>query len=74
MLGYVLFSTGSAGATNGYFNIWLKAEKFSVTLRNVIPSGTSLICAACILMWGFGADYTGNRFAFVIGPVVSLFL
>ncbi|KAA8575838.1 hypothetical protein EYC84_004927 [Monilinia fructicola] len=67
VLGYILY--GTSCAASGYFGIWLKAEKFSVTLRNVIPSGASLISAFCVILWGFGADYTGSRFAFVIGPL-----
>ncbi|TGO54808.1 hypothetical protein BOTNAR_0258g00010 [Botryotinia narcissicola] len=47
----------------------LKSEKFSVTSRNVIPSGASLISAFCVILWDFGADYSGSRFAFVIGPL-----
>ncbi|KAF7886821.1 uncharacterized protein EAF02_003468 [Botrytis sinoallii] len=56
-------------AASSYFAIWLKSEKFSVTLRNVIPSGASLISAFCVILWGFGANYSGSRFAFVIGPL-----
>ncbi|KAB8305141.1 hypothetical protein EYC80_004435 [Monilinia laxa] len=67
VLGYILY--GTSCAASGYFGIWLKSEKFSVTLRNVIPSGASLISAFCVILWGFGADYTGSRFAFVIGPL-----
>ncbi|KAF7944921.1 uncharacterized protein EAE97_005554 [Botrytis byssoidea] len=50
VLGYILYGTSCAASS--YFAIWLKSEKFSVTLRNVIPS-----------------DYSGSRFAFVIGPM-----
>ncbi|KAF7917387.1 uncharacterized protein EAE98_010150 [Botrytis deweyae] len=67
VLGYILYGTSCAASS--YFAIWLKSEKFSVTLRNVIPSGASLISAFCVILWGFGADYSGSRFAFVIGPL-----
>ncbi|PMD36352.1 MFS general substrate transporter [Hyaloscypha variabilis F] len=69
VLGYILY--GTSCAASGYFAIWLKSEHFSVALRNVIPSGASLISAACVILWGFGADYTGSRFAFVLGPLVG---
>lgn len=39
--------------------------------RNVIPTGSKLISAACIILWGFLSDYTGSRFAFILGPLVS---
>ncbi|RFU34101.1 hypothetical protein B7463_g2257, partial [Scytalidium lignicola] len=68
VLGYILY--GTSCASTGYFAIWLKSEHFSVALGNVIPSGASLISAACVVMWGFGADYTGSRFAFVLGPLI----
>ncbi|KAK6084483.1 major facilitator superfamily transporter [Seiridium cupressi] len=60
VLGYV---------NSSYFAIWLKAEKFSVEMRNIIPTGTSLISGFCVVLWGFLSDYTGSRFAFIIGPL-----
>ncbi|KAL3482084.1 major facilitator superfamily domain-containing protein [Aspergillus californicus] len=66
--GYVLY--GSACGGNGYFAIWLKAEGFSVSQRNIIPTGTSLISAGCVVLWGFLSDYTGSRFAWVIIPLI----
>ncbi|KAJ7470867.1 major facilitator superfamily domain-containing protein [Mycena latifolia] len=41
VLGYILY--GSSCAATGYFGIWLKAENFGVSARNVIPSCGSLI-------------------------------
>ncbi|KAL4879345.1 major facilitator superfamily domain-containing protein [Aspergillus karnatakaensis] len=66
--GYVLYGSSCGG--NGYFGIWLKSENFSVADRNVIPTGTSLISAACVVLWGFLSDYTGSRFAFVVIPLI----
>ncbi|KAF8858271.1 pantothenate transporter liz1 [Acephala macrosclerotiorum] len=66
-LGYVLY--GTSCQASGYFGIWLKAEHFSVVARNVVPTGTNLISAFCIVMWGFGSDYTGSRIAFILGPL-----
>lgn len=40
--------------------------------RNVIPTGSKLISAACIILWGFLSDYTGSRFALILGPLVSM--
>ncbi|KUJ16369.1 pantothenate transporter liz1 [Mollisia scopiformis] len=66
-LGYVLY--GTSCQASGYFAIWLKSEHFSVVARNVIPTGTNLISAFCIVLWGFGSDYTGSRIAFILGPL-----
>ncbi|KAJ6060700.1 hypothetical protein N7444_002554 [Penicillium canescens] len=59
VLGYVLY--GSSCGSGSYFAIWLKSEGFSVVDRNIIPTGTSLIGAACVVLWGFLSDYTGSR-------------
>lgn len=67
---YVFY--GTSCQASGYFAIWLKAEHFSVTQRNIIPTGTNLISAFAIFMWGFLADFTGSRFAFVFIPLVSV--
>lgn len=69
VLGYVLYGTSCQASS--YFGIWLKAKGFSVDDRNIIPTGTNLISAFCVVLWGFGADYTGNRLAFILGPLVS---
>lgn len=68
VIGYILY--GSSNQASMYFGIWLKSEKFSVVDRNLIPTGGNLISAFCILMWGFGSDYTGSRIAFIIGPLI----
>ncbi len=62
---------GESCQAGGYFGIWLKSENFSVVDRNVIPTGSKLISATCVILWGFLSDYTGSRFAFVLGPLVS---
>lgn len=65
---------GESCQSGSYFGIWLKSEKFSVVDRNVIPTGSKLISATCVVLWGFLSDYTGSRFAFVLGPLVSVFM
>lgn len=62
---------GSSCGGNGYFPIWLKSEGYSVVDRNIMPTGTSLISAACVVLWGFLSDYTGSRFAWLLIPMVS---
>ncbi|KAK7431269.1 hypothetical protein QQZ08_002040 [Neonectria magnoliae] len=42
---------------------------YGESYRNVIPTGSKLISSFCIISWGFLSDYTGSRFAFIIGPL-----
>ncbi|KAJ5894162.1 hypothetical protein N7495_005853 [Penicillium taxi] len=72
VLGYVLY--GESCGSSGYFAIWLKAEGFSVVERNIIPTGTSLISATCVVLWGFLSDYTGSRFTWVLIPLIFALL
>lgn len=65
-----LFGCSCGG--NGYFAIWLKSEGYSVVDRNIMPTGTSLISATCVVLWGFLSDYTGSRFAWLLIPMVRL--
>ncbi|KAJ7220334.1 pantothenate transporter liz1 [Mycena pura] len=67
VLAYVLY--GSSSSVPSYFGIWLKAENFSVSARNVIPSCGALINIVAIFMWGFLADLTGSRFTWVFVPL-----
>lgn len=68
---YLVQLYGESCQAGNYFGIWLKSEHFSVVDRNVIPTGSKLISAACIILWGFLSDYTGSRFALILGPLVS---
>ncbi|EXJ77096.1 hypothetical protein A1O3_10254 [Capronia epimyces CBS 606.96] len=72
VVGYVLYGESCGG--NGYFGIWLKSEGFSVVKRNLIPTGTSLITAGCVVLWGFLSDYTGSRFTWVLVPLILTLL
>jgi ACS family pantothenate transporter-like MFS transporter len=63
---------GSSCGGNGYFAIWLKSEGYSVVDRNILPTGTSLISAACVVLWGFLSDYTGSRYLWLLIPMVSV--
>lgn len=62
---------GCSCGGNGYFAIWLKAEGYSVVDRNIMPTGTSLISATCVVIWGFLSDYTESRFVWLLIPMVS---
>ncbi|OTA98478.1 hypothetical protein M426DRAFT_258647 [Hypoxylon sp. CI-4A] len=72
VLGYIVY--GESCQSNSYFAIWLKSEGFSVVDRNVIPTGSKLISAACIVLWGFLSDYTGSRYALILGPLIYALL
>ncbi|CAI7579065.1 unnamed protein product [Penicillium pancosmium] len=72
VIGYVLYGESCGGSS--YFAIWLKSEGFSVVDRNLIPTGTSLISGACVVIWGFLSDYTGSRFAWVLIPLILTLL
>ncbi|KAH9908722.1 pantothenate transporter liz1 [Xylariomycetidae sp. FL2044] len=67
VIAYIFY--GESCQASGYFGIWLKSENFSVVDRNVIPTGSKLISAACVVLWGFLSDYTGSRYAFIVGPL-----
>jgi ACS family pantothenate transporter-like MFS transporter len=62
---------GSSCGGNGYFAIWLKSEGYSIVDRNILPTGTSLISAACVVLWGFLSDCTGSRYLWLLVPMVS---
>ncbi|UQC76439.1 pantothenate transporter liz1 [Colletotrichum lupini] len=48
----------------------LAIDRVTKADRNVIPTGSKLISAFCIILWGFLSDYTGSRFALIICPLV----
>jgi MFS transporter, ACS family, pantothenate transporter len=52
-----------ANASSGsqYFNLWLKAEKYSVVLVNTIPTAGSAIQVIASFLFGAIADFTGQR-------------
>jgi ACS family pantothenate transporter-like MFS transporter len=35
-----------------------------------MPTGTSLISATCVVLWGFLSDCTGSRFLWLLIPMV----
>lgn len=64
VLGYVLY--GSSCQNSSYFAIWLKSAGFSVDLRNIIPTGTSLISGFCVVMVQSSSDQVNNYLTNVI--------
>jgi len=43
-----------------YFNLWLKAEGYSVTKINYLPTGGNALAIVVTLAWGMIADRTGQ--------------
>ncbi len=52
-----------ANASSGsqYFSLWLKAEKFSVEMINIIPTAGSAIQVVASFTFGAISDFTGQR-------------
>jgi ACS family pantothenate transporter-like MFS transporter len=51
----------NAGLGPQFFNLWLKAEKYSVVLVNTIPTAGSALQVIFALIFGTIADATGRR-------------
>ncbi|KAK9460849.1 major facilitator superfamily domain-containing protein [Lipomyces oligophaga] len=60
------YCIGSFGGSTGYFNLWLKAEGYSVTQINVIPTAGSAIGVLSGYLWPTLADLTGVRWPYFI--------
>jgi MFS transporter, ACS family, pantothenate transporter len=63
-----MVAEASSGST--FFNLWLKAEKYSVVQTNTIPTAGSAIQVVASLGFGILADNTGKRALMV--NIVSL--
>lgn len=51
----------NAGLGSQFFNLWLKAENYSVVLVNTIPTAGSALQVVFSLLFGTIADITGQR-------------
>jgi ACS family pantothenate transporter-like MFS transporter len=49
-----------------YFNLWLKAEGYSVSKINYLPTGGNALAIVVTLAWGMIADRTGQFYWLVI--------
>ncbi|PVH89465.1 pantothenate transporter liz1 [Cadophora sp. DSE1049] len=68
VLMYIFY--GNSCQANSYFAIYLKSEGYSVTQRNVIPACANLVSMITDFAWGFMSDLTGNRPAWIAGPLL----
>ncbi|KAF2158613.1 hypothetical protein M409DRAFT_71553 [Zasmidium cellare ATCC 36951] len=50
-----------AGNGTNYFNLYLKAEGYSVVQTNVLPTAGNALSVVAALSFGIAADYTGQR-------------
>ncbi len=51
----------NAGIGAQLFNLWLKAEKYSVVLTNTIPTAGSALQIILAMTWATISDLTGQR-------------
>ncbi|PVH72722.1 pantothenate transporter [Cadophora sp. DSE1049] len=56
---YTMVANASSGTQ--YFNLWLKSEKFSVEMVNIIPTAGSAIQVVASFLFGAISDFTGQR-------------
>lgn len=49
-----------------YFNLWLKAEGYSVDKINYLPTGGNALAIVVTLAWGMLADRTGKFYWLII--------
>ncbi|CZR50393.1 related to transporter protein [Phialocephala subalpina] len=68
VLMYIFY--GNSCQANNYFAIYLKAEGYSVTQRNVIPACANIVSMVTDYLWGFMSDLAGNRAGWMIGPLL----
>ncbi|KUJ18712.1 pantothenate transporter liz1 [Mollisia scopiformis] len=68
VLMYIFY--GNSCQANNYFAIYLKAEGYSVTQRNVIPACANIVSMVTDFAWGFMSDLTQNRAWWITGPLL----
>jgi len=57
-----------------YFNLWLKAEGYSVSKINYLPTGGNALAIVVTLAWGMIADRTGQFYWLIISLQVLMIL
>ncbi|KAB8292889.1 hypothetical protein EYC80_007255 [Monilinia laxa] len=55
-----------------YFNLWLKAEGYSVVKVNTLPTAGNALAIVVTLIWGILADRTGQRYWLITGLLVLM--
>lgn len=57
-----------------YFNLWLKAAGYSVTDRNVLPTGGNALAIVVTILWGMLADRTRQYYWLIVGLCLIMML
>ncbi|CAD6445448.1 1972e50c-1deb-4fde-92c7-5f8019fc6b56 [Sclerotinia trifoliorum] len=52
-------------SATSYFNLWLKAEGYSVVKRNILPTAGNALTIVVSFVYGIIADRTGRRFLLI---------
>lgn len=55
-----------------YFNLWLKAEGYSVVKINTLPTAGNALAIVVTLLWGILADRTGQRLILINSLLVLM--
>ncbi|RAL60014.1 hypothetical protein DID88_000640 [Monilinia fructigena] len=55
-----------------YFNLWLKAEGYSVVKVNTLPTAGNALAIVVTLIWGILADRTGQRYWLITGLLLLM--
>jgi MFS family permease len=63
-----------SGSGTNYFNLYLKAKKYSVTDTNVLPTAGNAISVVAAFFFGIITDRTGHRLWMVIAVQILVLL
>lgn len=59
-------------SATSYFNLWLKAEGYSVSQINTLPTAGNALAIVVTLIWGVIADRTGQRYLLIVSLLVLM--
>jgi ACS family pantothenate transporter-like MFS transporter len=57
-----------------YFNLWLKAEGYSISKINYLPTGGNALAIVVTLAWGMIADRTGQFYWLIISLTLVMLI
>lgn len=64
----------NAGLGSNYFNLWLKANHYSVVQTNVLPTAGNVVSVVAAFAFGIYADRIGKRLYAIIAVELLLIL
>lgn len=59
-------------SATSYFNLWLKAEKYSVSHVNTLPTAGNALAIVVTITWGILADRTGKRYILIVSLLLLM--